>query len=120
MCENFATLIDDKELILYFTNFLTEDSYLVILGGKKFLFTDMRYYEDAVKLKGVECKLNEEISVCEFLKQNGVKGCLIDFTIENNKQVENVLNAFIKKIKGEDVQLIIDDVTYGHFNEGVL
>ena len=79
MCENFATIIDDKELILYFTNFLTEDSYLVILGGKKFLFTDMRYYEDAVKLKGVECKLNEEISVCEFLKQNGVKTIKMPF-----------------------------------------
>ena len=75
---------------------------------------------EGCNLKLLNSKIVNLINNIDELKQNGVKGCLIDFTIENNKQVENVLNAFIKKIKGEDVQLIIDDVTYGHFNEGVL
>lgn len=79
MSEKFAILVDDIDLILYYIGFLTEDSYLVILNGNKILFTDMRYYEDAVKLQGVEVKLNEKISVSEFLKLQNVKTIKMPF-----------------------------------------
>ncbi len=79
MSENFAILLDDSDLILYYIGFLTEDSYLVILNGNKVLFTDMRYYESAIKLKGVEVKLNEQFSVSNFLKSNNIKTVKIPF-----------------------------------------
>ena len=35
-------------------------------------------------------------------------------------EVSKVLTSYINKLNGENVKLQINDVTYGHFNEGVL
>lgn len=75
---------------------------------------------EGCNLKLLNSKTVNLINNIDEIKQNGINGCLIDFTIENEIQVEKVLNAFIKKVSGDDVQLSIEDVTYGHFNEGVL
>ena len=75
---------------------------------------------DNCNLKLLNSKVLNLINNIDELKEIGVKGILLDFTIEDEKEVENVLTAFIKKINGEHVSLKINDVTYGHYNEGVL
>jgi len=71
-------------------------------------------------LKLLNSKIVNLINNLDEIKQNGVNGILLDFTIENELKVKNVLSAYIKKLNGENIKLTINDVTYGHFNEGVL
>lgn len=71
-------------------------------------------------LKLLNSKIVNLINNIDEIKQNGVNGILLDFTIETEQEVKNVLTAYIKKLNGENVKLNINDVTYGHFNEGVL
>lgn len=71
-------------------------------------------------LKLLNSKILNLINNIDELKQIGVKGMLIDFTIEDQAMVNKVLEAYTLKVQGINKTLIIDDVTYGHYNEGVL
>ena len=71
-------------------------------------------------LKLLNSKTVNLINNIDEIKNNGVNGILLDFTIENEMEVNKVLTAYINKLNGENVKLQINDVTYGHFNEGVL
>ena len=78
-----------------------------------------------IKARGCNVKLLNSkvlnlINNIDEIKSLGVNKVLLDFTIEDEYEVEKVLSSFIKKVNGEDVKLEINDVTYGHFNEGVL
>lgn len=75
---------------------------------------------DNCNLKLLNSKVLNLINNIDELKEIGVKGILLDFTIENEIELENVLTSYIKKINGENITLKINDVTYGHYNEGVL
>ena len=74
----------------------------------------------SVLLTLLNSKVLNLINNIDEIKSLGVNKVLLDFTIEDEYEVEKVLSSFIKKVNGEDVKLEIKDVTYGHFNEGVL
>ncbi len=71
-------------------------------------------------IKLLNSKIVNLINNIDEMKNIGVNGILIDFTIENEYEVNLVLKAFIDKLNNKDIKLQIKDVTYGHFNEGVL
>lgn len=71
-------------------------------------------------LKLLNSKIVNLINNLDEIKSNGVNGIILDFTIESKEQTHNIIEAYIRKLHGEDVKLNINDVTYGHFNEGVL
>lgn len=71
-------------------------------------------------LKLLNSKTVNLINNIDEIKNNGVNGILLDFTIENEMEVSKVLTSYINKLNGENVKLQINDVTYGHFNEGIL
>ena len=60
------------------------------------------------------------INNLDEIKSNKINGIILDFTIETKEETQKVLEAYIKKLQGEEIKLNINDVTYGHFNEGVL
>ena len=69
---NAAALISDGDLIYYYTAFYADDAFLVILGDKKYLFTDMRYYSAAKTEANAEVVLLKGNSLEDFLKEKGV------------------------------------------------
>lgn len=75
---------------------------------------------DNCNLKLLNSRILNLIKNIDELKAIGVSGMLLDFTIETEEEVEKVLQAYIAKVKGNDTTLIINDVTYGHYNDGVL
>ena len=71
-------------------------------------------------LKLLNSKTVNLINNIDEIRNNGVNGILLDFTIENELETTKVLSSYISKLNGEEVKLTINDVTYGHFNEGIL
>ena len=80
--KNFALVVSDSQIILYFTSYKVEDAYLVIIGGEQFLLTDMRYYNSAIKNANATCLLAEEYPLKDFLKSKGAKkvGLIYEYT----------------------------------------
>lgn len=71
-------------------------------------------------LKLLNSKVLNLINDIDEIKENGVKGILLDFTIENEEEVKTVLEAYINKLNNKSFKLDIKEVTYGHYNEGIL
>lgn len=70
-------------------------------------------------LKLLNSKVLNLINNVNEINENGINNILISFTIENKETVLQVIEAYLKKMYNKEVKLIISDVTYGHFNEGV-
>lgn len=75
---------------------------------------------ECCNIKLLNSKIVNLLNNIDEIKENGVNGVLIDFTIEDENQVKQITESFIKRIQGENIKLKINDVTYGHFNEGIL
>lgn len=78
-----------------------------------------------LRAEGCNMKLLNSKVLClirniDEIRNNGVNGVLLDFTVESPDQVKNVIENFQKSINSDNYTLNIEDVTYGHFNEGVL
>lgn len=71
-------------------------------------------------LKLLNSKIVNLINNVDEINKDGINGILISFTIETKEEIEKVLKAYIDKINGKNTSLKINDVTYGHFNEGIL
>lgn len=82
-------------------------------------FTFPLIKDDNCNLKLLNSKTLNLINNIDEVKAIGVSGMLIDFTIENESEVKRVLEAYIDKTQGINKTLIINDVTYGHYNEGI-
>ena len=44
----------------------------------------------------------------------------LDFTIETNYEIEQIIDSFLAAFQGLDTDLKLDNVTYGHFKTKVL
>ena len=53
------------------------------------------------------------------IKEMGINNILLDFTIEDKEETKKVLSAYIDKVKGKDMNIKIDNYTYGHFIKGI-
>lgn len=53
------------------------------------------------------------------LKELGVNSFLIDFSIEKEEEIEEVLEMYIKKYLYEETDVTLENATFGHFKEGV-
>lgn len=71
-------------------------------------------------LKLLNSKIVNLVNNVDEIHNDGINSILVSFTIESKEEVERVLKAYIDKINGNNVSLKINDVTYGHFNEGIL
>lgn len=67
-----AVVITDGDLIFYHTGFYVEDGLLVIYNGQNYLFTDKRYFEDALKFANATVYLNAVSPYQTFIKTLGV------------------------------------------------
>lgn len=71
-------------------------------------------------LKLLNSKIVNLINNIDEIHNDGINNILLSFTIESKEEVERVLKAYMERINNGKGSLKINDVTYGHFNEGIL
>ena len=54
------------------------------------------------------------------IKEMGVTNFLLDFSIESKEEVSEIIEMYLDALKGDKDAIRLSDVTYGHYNEGVL
>ena len=95
------------------------------LKNKYYLVDRMGYHFRLTKGEGCYTKiLNSKrvhlINKLNELKELGVNNFLLDFTVEEKDEIELIIKMYIDALNGKDNDIRLSDVTYGHYNEGVL
>ena len=78
-----VTVLTDADLIYYYTNFLVEDAFLLLVDNSINLFVDARYYEAVKNNKNFTSRLiNSQNQIYDFLKSLNAKkiGLVYDYT----------------------------------------
>lgn len=107
---NTAVVITDGDLIYYYTSFYADDAYLAILGDKRYLFTDMRYYSAAKLQAKAEIMLLAENSLFKFLADNSVKEIELVYDYSSSATYDKFLKLGYK----------ISDCTAKHFEKAIV
>lgn len=72
--DEFITVVQDGDLIYYYTGFVADDAFVALIGNEKYLFVDGRYIESAKKLKGVNViRMTKGSDFYDFIKNSKVK-----------------------------------------------
>jgi hypothetical protein len=91
---------------------ISSDKLLVDRRGYQFpIFKDSLDYVKILNSKRLH--LGEFVNL---LNENGVNNLLLDFTIEDAIETEKICEIFVNNHQ----EIKLEEVTYGHFKEGIL
>lgn len=104
---NTCAVITDSDIIYYYTGQIVEDSYLVIIDNKKYLFTDKRYYYGVTQNGFTKLLLTCENDVVTFIKSKNIASVYLVYEYtslltyklftDNNFSVFDYTSEFVNK-----------------------
>ncbi len=77
---------------------------------------------DGCQIKLMNCKRVHLLQYMNELKEIGINQFYLDFTIETKEETLQIMQAYYDMFNhiSENISLSLNDVTYGHFKEGII
>ena len=95
---SFISLIFDGDIIRYFTSFICEDGFLILHEGKKYLFTDKRYYYLAKSVANAQVELISNDSLQSFVIKHGVDTVGLIYSLTTVSDFNKVIDLNLKTV----------------------